>query len=59
MSWDRAQAKFERLAAGAIEPELAAEIAAAVAALDDLETRDLTSLLAHAGERETTKGAAR
>jgi 2-methylcitrate dehydratase len=59
MSWDQAQEKFERLAAGAIEPELAAELVAAVAALDDLETRDITSLLARAGERETTKGATR
>ena len=59
MSWDQAQEKFERLAADAIEPQLAAELAAAVATLDDLETRDLTSLLAHAGERETTKGATR
>jgi 2-methylcitrate dehydratase len=57
MSWDQAQEKFERLAADAIEPELAAELVAAVATLDDLETRDLTSLLAHAGERDKTKGA--
>jgi 2-methylcitrate dehydratase len=59
MSWDQAQEKFERLAAAAIEPELAAELAAAVATLDDLETGDLTSLLAHTSERETTKGATR
>jgi 2-methylcitrate dehydratase len=59
MSWDQAQEKFERLAVDAIEPELAAELVAAVATLDDLETRDITSLLAHAGERDTTKGATR
>jgi 2-methylcitrate dehydratase len=59
MSWEQAQEKFERLAIDAIEPELAAELVAAIATLDDLETRDLTSLLAHAGERETTKGATR
>ena len=59
MSWERAREKFERLAADAVEPELAAELAEAVAALDELETRDLTALLARAGARETTKGAAR
>jgi 2-methylcitrate dehydratase len=59
MSWERAREKFERLAAQAVEPELAAELADAVAALEELETRDLTALLARAGERETTKGAVR
>jgi len=59
MSWEQAQQKFERLAADAIEPEVAAALAAAVATLDELETRDLTSLLAHAAPRETTKGATR
>jgi 2-methylcitrate dehydratase len=59
MSWDQAQEKFERLAANSIEPELAADVVAAVATLDDLETHDITSLLTHAGERETTKGATR
>jgi 2-methylcitrate dehydratase len=57
MGWELAREKFERLAAGAVEPELAAEIADAVAALDELETHDLTSLLARTGARETTKGA--
>jgi hypothetical protein len=59
MSWERAREKFERLAAQAVEPELAAELADAVAALEELETRDLTALLARAGEREATKGAVR
>src|SRR5690348_7123490 len=59
MSWQQAQEKFERLATDAIEPEVAAALAAAVATLDELETRDLTSLLAQAAERETTKGATR
>ena len=59
MSWERAREKFERLAAQAVEPELAAELADAVAALEELETRDLTALLARAGARETTKGAVR
>jgi len=59
MGWKRAREKFERLAAGRIEPELAAEIADAVASLDELETRDLTALLAPAGVRQTRKGAVR
>ena len=59
MSWERAREKFERLTAQAVEPELAAELADAVAALEELETRDLTALLARAGEREATKGAVR
>ena len=59
MRWEQAREKFERLAADAVEPELAAELAEAVAALDELQTRDLTALLARAGERETTKGAVR
>ena len=59
MSWERAREKFERLTAQAVEPELAAELADAVAALEELETRDLTALLARAGERKTTKGAVR
>jgi len=57
MSWERAREKFERLSGDALEPERAAELAEAVAALDELETRDLTVLLARAGVRETTKGA--
>jgi hypothetical protein len=59
MSWDRARQKFERLAARAVEPELAAELADAVWALDELETRDLTEVLAHAGARARTEGALR
>jgi 2-methylcitrate dehydratase len=58
MSWTRAQEKFERLAAKALEPERATELAGAIAALDELGTRDLTALLAGASVRETTKGAA-
>lgn len=59
MSWQRARAKFERLAAATVEPEHAAELADAVSALDELEARDLTALLARAGTRVRTKGAAR
>ena len=59
MGWERAREKFERLTADQIEPELSAELAEAVSALDELEARDLTSLLADAGARATTKGALR
>jgi 2-methylcitrate dehydratase len=59
MSWSRAREKFDGLAAAAVEPEQAAELADAVGALDGLETHDLTALLADAGARETTKGATR
>jgi 2-methylcitrate dehydratase len=59
MSWERARQKFERLAAGAVEPGLATELAETVSALDELETRDLTAILERAGARETTKGAVR
>jgi 2-methylcitrate dehydratase len=59
MSWARAREKFERLAAAAVEPEQAAELADAVAALDEIETHDLTAVLARAGTRVLTKGAAR
>jgi 2-methylcitrate dehydratase len=58
MSWQQARGKFERLAAGRIEPELASDLISAVESLDELETRDLTALLAQAGTRET-KGALR
>ena len=54
MSSERAREKFERLAAHAVEPGLAAELADAVAALEELETRDLTALLARTGEREAS-----
>ncbi|MGH3021910.1 MAG: MmgE/PrpD family protein [Gaiellaceae bacterium] len=59
MSWERVREKFERLAAGWVDPGLAAELAETVAVLDELETRDLTTVLARAGARETTKGALR
>jgi len=58
MSWERAQQKFEGLAAGAVEPDLAAELAETVSALDEINTRDLTTLFSRAGARENrTKGA--
>jgi 2-methylcitrate dehydratase len=59
MSWTRARQKFDRLAASALEPEQAAELSDAVAVLDELQTRDLTALLAHAGTRGATRGATR
>ena len=59
MSWERARKKFERLAADRVEPELATELAEAVADLDERATRELTTLLERAGARETTKGAVR
>jgi 2-methylcitrate dehydratase len=58
MSWARAREKFERLTADALEPEHAAQLADAIAVLDELQTHDLTALLTGAGVRETTKGAA-
>jgi 2-methylcitrate dehydratase len=58
MSWEQARAKFERLATGRTEPELASNLTATVESLDELETRDLTALLAQVGTRET-KGALR
>jgi 2-methylcitrate dehydratase len=59
MSWQRARSKFERLAEGRTESALLAELAEAVLVLDELETRELTALLARAGVGETSKGAAR
>ncbi len=56
MSWERARQKFERLGAR-LEPGLTAELADTVRSLDELETRDLTALLARAGAPETVKGA--
>jgi 2-methylcitrate dehydratase len=56
MGWERVREKFTRLAAGRVDPELACELAEAVATLDELETHDLTSLLGRASARETTKG---
>jgi 2-methylcitrate dehydratase len=58
MSWEQARGKFERLAAGRTEPELAGNLTATVESLDELETRDLTELLAQVGTRDT-KGALR
>jgi 2-methylcitrate dehydratase len=55
MNRERAHEKFERLATARVEPELAAELAGAVAALDELHARDLTALLGKAGARETTR----
>jgi 2-methylcitrate dehydratase len=55
MSWENARRKFERLAAG-VEPELAAELAETVWALDELTTRDLTAVLARTNH-STAKGA--
>jgi 2-methylcitrate dehydratase len=57
MSWECARQKFERLAAQAVEPELASELAEAVRALDELDARDLTAILERARTREPTKGA--
>jgi 2-methylcitrate dehydratase len=56
MGWARARQKFEGLGAG-LDPGLRAELADAVSSLDELETRDLTALLARAGAPETVKGA--
>jgi 2-methylcitrate dehydratase len=47
MSWEQARGKFERLAAG--RTDLAGNLATTVESLDDLETRDLTALLAQVG----------
>lgn len=46
MSFERAREKFERLAARAIEPQPAAELAGTVAALDELDARELAEALA-------------
>ena len=56
MSWERARQKFERLAEPRVGGELLAELAGVVADLDELKTRDLTSLLQRAGAPELTKG---
>jgi 2-methylcitrate dehydratase len=58
MSWDDARHKFELLAARAVELELAAELAETVSALAELETRDLTTILARTGTRATTREGA-
>ena len=57
MNWERARQKFDRLAAAAVEPEVAAELAETVSAVDELETRDLSAIFARAAAREPTKGA--
>jgi hypothetical protein len=57
MSWQRAREKFARLAAGRVEPAPADELAEAVGALDGLDTRDLTALLA--GADRTIRGGHR
>jgi 2-methylcitrate dehydratase len=58
LGWEHALEKFRRLAAP-VEPELTGELAATVAALDELDTRDLTTILARAPAGATMKGAAR
>jgi 2-methylcitrate dehydratase len=58
MSWEQARGKFERLAMARTEPVLANSLTATVESLDELETRDLTALLAQTGTREP-KGALR
>jgi 2-methylcitrate dehydratase len=55
MNWERARHKFEGLGAR-IEPALVADLADTIWSLDELETRDLTTLLARAGVPETVKG---
>jgi 2-methylcitrate dehydratase len=59
MSWDRAREKFERLAAGRVEPELAGELAETIGRLDELDTHDLTTVLARAGAHAAREGALR
>ena len=46
MSWDTVAAKFDRLAAGHVEPKLGARIQDAVRRLEELDVEDLTRLLA-------------
>ncbi len=58
MSWEDARQKFELLASRAVEPALAAELAETVWALDELETRDLTTILARARTRATKREGA-
>jgi 2-methylcitrate dehydratase len=57
MGWERAREKFERLLTARIEPQLVNELAEAVEALHELDTHDLTTLLARA--RDETKGVRR
>lgn len=58
MSWQRAREKFKGLAASALEPERAAELADAVAVLEELDTRELTGVLAALPPRFETESAA-
>jgi 2-methylcitrate dehydratase len=55
MSWQRAKDKFDRLVAGHLDPDIALELSETVAALDELQTADLTALLGRAGT-QTGKG---
>ncbi|HET8557486.1 MAG TPA: MmgE/PrpD family protein, partial [Gaiellaceae bacterium] len=57
MSWQRAREKFEGLAATALEPERAAELADAVGVLDELDTRELSGVLAAMPRFETQSAA--
>ena len=56
MSWERARQKFDRLTGAQLGRERADELAEAVRTLDELDTHDLTALLACA---VTTTGGAR
>jgi hypothetical protein len=57
MGWERAREKFEQLVTARIEPPLVTLLVETVEALHELETHDLTTLLACA--RDETKGAKR
>jgi 2-methylcitrate dehydratase len=46
MSWETVTAKFDRLAAGHVDPKLGAEIREAVGSLEEIDAEDLTRLLA-------------
>jgi 2-methylcitrate dehydratase len=52
MSWEKAAAKFEQLAAPFTDEQLRHAMVEAVAHLDSIEVRQLTELLANAGKRE-------
>jgi 2-methylcitrate dehydratase len=57
MSWKRALEKFTALASGSVEPELAAELAEMISALEEHHARDLTQLLVQAGTQRNLQGA--
>jgi 2-methylcitrate dehydratase len=60
MSWELARQKFQGLAAKTIDRHVAADLAEAVSALEELDTRDLTAILVRAGSScPTTEGAIR